>query len=463
LEKKRGEEIMDKCICKILELSVILGFGIILLVASPFIGVTGANPTGVGSGSGVVAAMEAGMTSLEEEVRISAYANVGEEGMLTYTNEEYGFLIEYPKDWVVNEEYMGFPVLFAGPIKEDFAINVIVRIEELPTMMTADEYAKAGRESFLEEWKIVKTFNDTINGEPVSGHILTIKTEGGIVAKQMQAIFVHDKRAYMIVFSAASSTYDEADEDYFDPMLRSFKFTEKEAGIEIPVFIVTPSKVEAGEEVKIKFEAVNEADVEKTKTFFLIVNPPGTLPVETIDFKTVTLAPGERVEIEFTFIPKETGAHILYVADRVGLISVGYEEEARISVKTPLDVLEGENFTATVTMDNASDLAILLFKLNYDPSVITLNKIEKGSGIATSSWSHWYSTQHTGVVKIFAFFDLSGSPVNGPAELARLEFSAVGSAGDKSALDIQGIIANLDMESLQVIWVDSEVTVIPGA
>ncbi|MBE9594396.1 MAG: hypothetical protein IMF19_13070 [Proteobacteria bacterium] len=284
------------------------------------------------------------------------------------------------------------------------------------------------------------------------------------MTKQMQASFVHDKRAYTIFFTATSSTYDEVEEDYFDPMLRSFKFIEQEAGIEIPVFIVTPSKVEVGEEVKIKFEAVNEADAEKTKTFHLVVIPPGTELLEEIDFKTVTLAPDEYVKIEFTFIPKETGEHTLKVEDKFWFIAVDHEKEAGIGilVKTPPEVLEGENFTATVNIDNVSELTILLFRLSYDPSVVKLNKFEKGSGIATSSWSHWYSSQYTGTVTIFAFSDPSGSPVNGSAELARLEFSVVGSAGDRSALDIHGIIGNSDMESIQAIWVDSEVTVIPS-
>ena len=454
---------MDKCICKILELSVILAFGVVLLGVSPFIGVTGANPTGGGSVSGVVAALEAGMTSVDEEMEISTYANVEEEGMLTYTNEKYGFSIEYPEGWTVNEDHMAAPMVvgFLGPIKDGGQIIVAVNIEELSTKMTAEEYAKASREIFLDEWKIVRTFNDTINGEPVSGYIMTIK-EGEIEVKMMLACLIRDKQAYILGFGATPSTYDDAKEDYFDPMLRSFKFIEKEGGIEILVFIVTPSKVEAGEEVKIKFEVVNEAEVEKTKTFFLYVTTYGTLHQEVIDFKTVTLTPRESVEIEFSFIPKEIGVYILQVADRVRVITVDHEEEARISVKNPHDVLEGENFTATVNIANVSDLSILLFKLNYDPSVVTLNKIEKGSDIATSSWSRWDSSQDTGIVTIYAFSDPSGSPVNGSAELARLEFSVVGMVGDKSALDIHGIIGNSDMESIQAIWVDSEVTVIPS-
>ena len=296
-------------------------------------------------------------------VAVEVVPDTGEEGMLTYTNKEYGFSIEYPGDWTANEGYLGNVVMFAGPIKDDFMINVIVSIEELLTKMTADEYAKASREMFPEEGKVVKTFNDTINGEPVSGYIITIK-EGEIEVKLMLVCIVRDTTAYILGFGATPSTYNEAEEDYFDPMLRSFEFIEEEAGIEIRVFIVTPSEVEAGEEVKIKFEAVNEADVEKTKTFLLIVNPPGTLHQEVIDFKTVTLTPGESVEIEFSFIPKETGEHILYVEDRTWVITVDHEEEARISAKNPHEVLEGENFTATVNIANVSDLSILLFKLN---------------------------------------------------------------------------------------------------
>ena len=66
------------------------------------------------------------------------------------------------------------------------------------------------------------------------------------------------------------------------------------------------------------------------------------------------------------------------------------------------------------------------------------------------------------MVTIFTSSDPSGSVLNGSAELARYEFCIVGSAGDKSDLDIQGIIGNSDMESIQAIWMDSEVTVMPS-
>jgi len=132
--------------------------------------------------------------------------------------------------------------------------------------------------------------------------------------------------------------------------------------------------------------------------------------------------------------------------------------ETTISVIKPPKVSEGENFTATVNINNANDLAILMFKLTYNSSVIELIDVERGSGV--SGWSHWCSLQDAGTSKLFTFSEPSGLSINGSAELARLEFEVVGKAGDKSAIDIQGIIGNSDVEPIESKWMDSEVTVI---
>lgn len=349
--------------------SVILALCVILLVVSPFI--AGACPTRVSCScsddAAFGAALSAGMKIPNEEEGMPADSNVSEREMLRYTNAEYDFSIGYPYDWTVREDLLDTEVIFSGPIEDGYQINANVITVELPAEMTTYEYAKARREQFPAVWVIVDTFNDTINGEPVSGHIIRTTTEEGIEVRHMQACFVRNTTAYVIGFTAASSTFDAAKADYFVPMLQSFTFIEEGAGIEI-----------------------------------LITNPP--------------------------------------------------------------KVLEGGNFTAIVTVDNSTDLSILLFKLNYDPSVIELIEVERGSDITTSSWSHWNSWQDrdTGVMKILAFSEPSGSPINGPAELVRLDFHVVGSGEEKTALDIQGIIGNFDMESIETIWVDSEVTVTPG-
>ena len=326
---------------------VVLALCVILLVVSPSI--AGACPTGVNCSCSDDAAfgatLSAGMKISNEEAGMPAYTNVSE--MLTYTNAEYDFSIGYPHDWTVQENLLDTEVIFSGPIEDDYMINTNVITVELP--------------------------NDTINGEPVSGHIITTTTDEGIDVKHIQACLVRNTTAYIIGFTAASSTFDAAEADYFVPMLQSFKFIEEVAGIEIS-----------------------------------ITNPP--------------------------------------------------------------KVLEGGNFTAIVTVDNSTKISIFLFKLNYDPSVIdlinaeNLINIEKGSDSASSSSSSWVSwgDKEKGTMQIIAYSDPLCSLVNGSAELVRLEFHVVGQAGEKSALDIQGIIGDSAMEPIETIWVDSEVTVTPG-
>ncbi|MCW3133059.1 MAG: cohesin domain-containing protein [Methanophagales archaeon] len=138
----------------------------------------------------------------------------------------------------------------------------------------------------------------------------------------------------------------------------------------------------------------------------------------------------------------------------VWLIKLAGRAETTVSVNNPLRVVEGESFFATVNIENANDLAILIFKLTYDPSVIALIDVEGVPG-----WS-WYSQQERGRLNVFAFSEPLGLPINGSVELAKLEFVAVGRAGEKSAIDIQGITANSDVELIDSKWVDSEVTVI---
>ncbi|NQE54456.1 hypothetical protein C5S29_12765 [ANME-1 cluster archaeon GoMg3.2] len=328
---------------------VIFALCVILLVASH--SSAGAGPTGVNCScsddAAFGAALSAGMKIPNEEAGMPAYTNVSE--MLTYTNAEYDFSIGYPHDWTVQENLLDTEVIFSGPIEDDYMINANVITVELP--------------------------DDTINGEPVSGHINIIRTttDEGIDVKHMQACFVRNTTAYVIGFTAASSTFDTAEADYFVPMLQSFKFIE------------------------------------------------------------------EAVEIE-------------------------------ISITNPPNVLEGANFTAIVTVDNSTKISIFLFKLNYDPSVIdlinvkNLINIEKGSDSASSSSSSWVSwgDKEKGTMQIIAYSDPLGTLVNGSAELVRLEFHVVGPAGEQSVLDIQGIIGNSAMESIETIWVDSEVTVTPG-
>ena len=75
------------------------------------------------------------------------------------------------------------------------------------------------------------------------------------------------------------------------------------------------------------------------------------------------------------------------------VIHVGVAVATTVSIRTPTEDSEGENFTATVNIDNVTDLAILMFKLTFNSSVIRLTNVEEGSDISTSGWSQWNVVQ----------------------------------------------------------------------
>ncbi|MCW3134380.1 MAG: phospholipase D-like domain-containing protein [Methanophagales archaeon] len=207
----------------------------------------------------------------------------------------------------------------------------------------------------------------------------------------------------------------------------------------------------------ITFEASNSTD------------PGGTIEEYEWDFGDGENAEGEIVThsypssgnytVKLTVTDNEEATHS--TAKIINIHKIEIPIVTSVSIKNPTEVSEAENFTATVNVDNVSGLAILMFRLSFNSSVIRLTNVEEGYDISTSGWSQWNSVEYsgTGTLKVFACSDPSGSPINGSAELARLEFIVIGEAGDKSGIDIQGILGNLAMEPIEAIWVGSEVAV----
>jgi phosphatidylserine/phosphatidylglycerophosphate/cardiolipin synthase-like enzyme len=115
-------------------------------------------------------------------------------------------------------------------------------------------------------------------------------------------------------------------------------------------------------------------------------DPGGTIENYEWDFGDGEKAEGEIVTHSYSSAENYTVK--LTVTDNVGaanstaqVIHVGVAVATTVSIKTPSEVSEGENFTATVNVDNVSDLAILMFRLTFNSSVIELTNIEEGSDI----------------------------------------------------------------------------------
>jgi len=151
---------------------------------------------------------------------------VAEAGMNSYTNEVNNYSIEYPESWEKQESSY---VVFRGPMKNGFYINVNIVLEELPSSIGLEEYASTSEkqmEAAFQNYHKEKEYSSTINDEPCIIREYTC-TFQGIDMKQKQVYLIDDNKAYVITCSSTPSTYDEDNENYFIPTVQSFKFTEE--------------------------------------------------------------------------------------------------------------------------------------------------------------------------------------------------------------------------------------------
>ena len=148
----------------------------------------------------------------------------------TYENKEYGYSIEYPEDWQLYYKQQGVNG-FQGPRKEGYYISVNIEVEELAEPMTAQEYAELDEEQLETAllYNKVEEYQTTINAEPAVVRVFTRVGRGlPVRVKTKQVYLTNDNMTYIIRCFALRTTYDEANDKYFEHMVQSFKFIEIE-------------------------------------------------------------------------------------------------------------------------------------------------------------------------------------------------------------------------------------------
>ena len=150
---------------------------------------------------------------------------------LAYTNSEYGFSVEYPKDWGILEDYMGTVVAFMGPLvlEETYYVNINVITEQLLEDMMLKDYVKAvelnTKRAFIDYEK-VSEYSTTLDGLPATVLIstCTIQEEGTKYAlKDSIAICINDNVGYIITYDVPVELYDPYT-DCFDLVVSTLKF-----------------------------------------------------------------------------------------------------------------------------------------------------------------------------------------------------------------------------------------------
>lgn len=239
----------------------------------------------------------------------------------TYTSRERGFSIEYPTDWLIKENKV---VSFSTQEKTEWGFpNVTIASNKLSRKMNSEEYAKVDMKTLEESFPhchIVEKCNTTINGSEATVVVYTVTDfiRGEEKKSTIKSVFIIDNtslRGYIIRCGAGTDLYEEADKEYFEPMIMSFNVIARI--IEVQNFRGALTKIEKGKKIVIRFDVVNVGTVEDTKTFncsYTLFRWGRSTHWEKLGSKTVTLAPGESEHIEYAFAPS-WGKYFIIVKD----------------------------------------------------------------------------------------------------------------------------------------------------
>jgi len=135
--------------------------------------------------------------------------------MKTYTNESYGFSMEYPEDWSYTEANASSVVTINSPKQSSsdvFSENVNVVVQTLPPDMTLAMYAEKSMKdlnTYVGNFDLMEQKDVTIAGQP--GKRLVYQ---GVYPGQeneykfLQEYVVKDGSAYLLTYTAVPAEFD---------------------------------------------------------------------------------------------------------------------------------------------------------------------------------------------------------------------------------------------------------------
>ncbi|MCW3129196.1 MAG: cohesin domain-containing protein, partial [Methanophagales archaeon] len=127
-----------------------------------------------------------------------------------------------------------------------------------------------------------------------------------------------------------------------------------------------------------------------------------------------------------------------------------------VSVDAP-EYVSG-TFNATIGLDNVTDLNSAQFDLSFNSSVVNVTDVREGEidGEAVPVFNWGFVDADT--VRVLASLPM-GVGVNGSGYLAEVVFGVNGKSGDKSELDISGLLVDTEAKEIEAEWYGDEVRI----
>lgn len=155
--------------------------------------------------------------------------------MQSYFNDERQFYFTYPPDWeeMSSSIYEDNENIVAGfwATSEEYGVttNVLIATEELPESMNVDDYFELSKQSFEGGPPVTISQKDiTVADIPAIRWVYQSPSDNSVT--QMQAAFVRDDTAWLLIFTCAGEAFD-TNEVTFDSMIDSFSFKDSSTKI----------------------------------------------------------------------------------------------------------------------------------------------------------------------------------------------------------------------------------------
>ncbi|MEJ2740432.1 MAG: PsbP-related protein, partial [Dehalococcoidia bacterium] len=180
-----------------------------------------------------------------------------------YSNSEYEFYLNYPKDWSeMPESIIGLEADIVTGVwapSEEYGIttNVLVAREKLPEGMDIDTYFELAQQSFAEGPPVTIS-KDRITVDDIPGIKWTYRSPSAESVTQMHVSFIRENTAWVLIFTCAEQAFD-ANKAIFDLIIDSYRFTDD--GPKVILSTASLSEATMTETVDDNLRPLNSTDV----------------------------------------------------------------------------------------------------------------------------------------------------------------------------------------------------------
>jgi len=273
----------------------------------------------------------------------------------------------------------------------------------------------------------------------------------------------HDALMILIMAQTAQVSVDapEVVSDAFNATIDIYNATDLDSGqfeLTFDSTVVNVTGVSSGE-IGTTTIPVESWNFTNANTICVLFNLPevtgvtGDGQLATISF-TTTGEPGDTCVLELS-------DELLVDVEANETPAVWFGCEVAIGVPVAVNAPEvvSDTFTATIDIEDVTDMNGGQFDLTFDPAVVNVTNVSSGEINGTTVPIVDWRFMDNDTVRVL--FRLAGADgVSGSGSVVTMEFAVTGSSGNTSVLDISdGMLSGTQADKIPAIWIDGKVTV----